>query len=154
MTSDDAPAPGRLRRQPPPFRRVRVRSTELLTPRMLRVVLAGDELEGFAIPSPASSVRLLLPPPGADTIVMPTWSGNQFELPDGSRAPIRTFTPRYFDAAENALTIDRVGINVRAKPLVVFTSHGVLSRDGIGLLLIGGLAHTRPRRDTSLRTIL
>lgn len=108
MTSDDAPVPGRLRREPPPFRRVRVRSTELLTPRMLRVVLAGDELEGFAIPSPASSVRLLLPPPGADTTVMPTWSGNQFELPDGSRAPIRTFTPRYFDAAQNALTLDVV----------------------------------------------
>ena len=75
---------------------------------MLRIVFAGDELAGFVIPSPASSVRLLLPPPGADTIVMPTWSGNQFELPDGTRAPIRTFTPRYFDEGANALTLDFV----------------------------------------------
>ena len=75
---------------------------------MLRMVLTGDELVGFAIPSPASSVRLLLPPTGSDRIVMPTWSGNQFELPDGSRAPIRTFTPRYFVDAENALTLDFV----------------------------------------------
>lgn len=75
---------------------------------MVRVVLGGDELEGFAIESPASSVRLLLPPPGQREIVMPTWSGNQFELPDGARAPIRTFTPRSFDAASLELKVDVV----------------------------------------------
>jgi len=75
---------------------------------MLRVVLGGDELEGFAIESPASSVRLLLPPDGHDDIVMPTWTGNQFELPDGRRAPIRTFTPRYFDDEQLELTLDIV----------------------------------------------
>lgn len=109
MTSDDLPpAAVRTRREPPRFRRVRVQSTELLSPRMLRMVLSGDELDGFVIPSPASSVRLLLPPAGADALVMPTWSGNQFELPDGSRAPIRTLTPRYLDEAANALTLDFV----------------------------------------------
>jgi len=75
---------------------------------MLRVVLGGDELVGFAIEGPASSVRLLLPPPGTDEIVMPTWSGNQFELPDGERAPIRTFTPRFFDNELLELTLDMV----------------------------------------------
>jgi NADPH-dependent ferric siderophore reductase len=75
---------------------------------MLRVVLGGEELAGFTIESPASSVRLLLPPSGSDTIVLPTWSGNQFELPDGSRAPIRTFTPRYFDDRRRELTLDIV----------------------------------------------
>jgi NADPH-dependent ferric siderophore reductase len=75
---------------------------------MLRIVLGGDELAGFAIESAASSVRLLLPPPGSETLVMPTWSGNQFELPDGSRAPIRTFTPRYFDDRSSELTLDIV----------------------------------------------
>ncbi len=75
---------------------------------MLRVVLVGEELAGFAIESPASSVRLLLPPDGGDELVMPTWTGNQFELPDGRRAPIRTFTPRYFDASRSALTLDVV----------------------------------------------
>jgi len=75
---------------------------------MLRVVFGGDELAGFAIEAPASSIRLLVPPPGADGIVMPTWSGNQFELPNGERAPIRTFTPRYFDAEQLILTLDMV----------------------------------------------
>ena len=75
---------------------------------MLRLVLGGGELAGFAIESPASSVRLLLPPPHSESLVMPTWSGNQFELPDGSRAPIRTFTPRYFDDRSSELTLDVV----------------------------------------------
>lgn len=109
MSSDDAESRlRRLRREPPPFRRVRVRSTEELSPRMLRVILGGEELEGFEIPGPASSVRLLIPPSGADDIVMPEWTGNQFELPDGSRAPIRTFTPRAFDTERLELTLDIV----------------------------------------------
>lgn len=98
----------RLRREPPPFRRVEVVRTEHLGPRMVRIVLGGPALAGFTIEGPASSVRLLVPEPGADELVMPEWTGNQFELPDGSRAPIRTFTPRYFDAATNELTIDVV----------------------------------------------
>ena len=75
---------------------------------MLRIVLGGDELAGFAIEGAASSVRLLLPPPGEAEIEMPTWTGNQFELANGDRAPIRTFTPRSFDADRNELTIDVV----------------------------------------------
>jgi NADPH-dependent ferric siderophore reductase len=109
MTDEDASfAAARTRREPPPFRRVTVRRVEELTPRMRRIVLGGPELEGFEPPEPASSVRLLLPPAGDDTIVMPTWAGNEFKLPDGQRAPIRTFTPRVFDPVASALTIDVV----------------------------------------------
>ncbi len=75
---------------------------------MLRIVLGGDELDGFAIAAPASSVRLLLPPADGDGLVMPTWTGNQFDLPDGNRAPIRTFTPRYVDPDRLELTLDVV----------------------------------------------
>jgi len=75
---------------------------------MVRVVLGGDELDGFSIEAPASSVRLLLPQPGSNELVMVTWTGNQFELPDGSRPPIRTFTPRRFDTEHNELTLDVV----------------------------------------------
>jgi NADPH-dependent ferric siderophore reductase len=106
MTTDDAVR--HLRREPPRFRRLQVRSKQLLSPHMLRIVVGGDELEGFAIASPASSVRLLLPPRGERTLVMPTWNGNQFELPDGTRAPIRTFTPRYHDDTRRELTLDVV----------------------------------------------
>lgn len=100
--------PLRARREPPPFRRVRVRRIEELGPRMRGVVLAGPELEGFPMPAPAASVRLLLPPDGARGIVMPTWTGNQFVLPGGERAPIRTFTPRRFDPDRQELAIDIV----------------------------------------------
>lgn len=75
---------------------------------MLRVVLGGDELDGFVLDAPASSVRLLLPPPGEETIEMPNWTGNQFELANGERAPIRTFTPRRFDGERLELTLDVV----------------------------------------------
>ncbi len=96
----------RTRRPPPPFRRVTVRRTERLTPRLNRVTLSGPELEGFPVPEPAASVRLLLPTP--DGLVLPEWTGNLFVLPDGSRAPIRTFTPRRFDPDALELDVDVV----------------------------------------------
>ena len=109
MSNDDAAAKiASIRREPPPYRRVAVHSVEPLTPHMWRVVLGGDELDGFSIDAPASSVRLLLPQADSNELVMVTWTGNQFELPDGSRPPIRTFTPRSFDAERNELTLDVV----------------------------------------------
>ncbi len=91
---------------------------------MRRFVLGGPELAGFAIDEPAASVRLLLP--GADgTLEMPRWTGNQFELADGSRAPIRTFTPRSFDADTLDLAID-----------IVVHDHGAAS-DWAGAASIG-----------------
>jgi NADPH-dependent ferric siderophore reductase len=60
---------------------------------MVRVTFTGDELEGLVVDQPAASVRLLLPSPGADDLVLPTWNGNEFLLPDGQRPIIRTFTP-------------------------------------------------------------
>jgi len=109
VTSDDSAARlERVRREPPRFRRVQVRWKASLSDRMVRVVLGGDELAGFTIESAASSVRLLLPPAGHDVIEMPTWTGNQFELATGERAPIRTFTPRAFDAERLELTLDFV----------------------------------------------
>ncbi len=107
MGSSDGNARTPIRRAPPPLRRVEVRRIEQLSPRMRRFVLGGPELAGFAIEEPAASVRLLLP--RADgTLEMPEWTGNQFELADGSRAPIRTFTPRSFDADTLDLAIDIV----------------------------------------------
>ena len=109
MPSDDAGARlQRVRREPPRFRRVRVRAKRLLSARMMRIVLVGDELDGFAIESAASSVRLLLPDDATGALEMPTWTGNQFELAGGERAPIRTFTPRAFDADRLELTLDIV----------------------------------------------
>jgi NADPH-dependent ferric siderophore reductase len=106
MSSSAAVA--RARREPPRFRRVSVEAVELLTPRLTRVTFGGSELEGFDVEQPAASVRLLLPPPGTDELVMPTWNGNEFLLPDGQRPTIRTFTPLRVDPAVGALVVEIV----------------------------------------------
>ncbi|HEX6422161.1 MAG TPA: siderophore-interacting protein, partial [Acidimicrobiales bacterium] len=108
MTPDPGSKPVRVRREPPPFRVASVRRVERLTARMLRVTLAGPELEGFTVPEPAASVRLLLPPPGADELVLPTWNGNEFLLADGQRPTIRTFTPRRADPRAGELDVEIV----------------------------------------------
>ena len=74
---------------------------------MRRFVLGGPALGGLEIDEPAASVRLLLPTADG-TLEMPEWTGNQFELADGSRAAIRTFTPRSLDTAALELTLDIV----------------------------------------------
>ncbi len=107
MSTSDRTGRAPIRREPPPFRRVAVRDTEELTPRMRRVVLGGRQLAGFEISEAAASVRLLLPTADGD-LQMPIWTGNQFQLADGSRAPIRTFTPRHFDHETLDLTLDIV----------------------------------------------
>jgi NADPH-dependent ferric siderophore reductase len=53
-------------------------------------------------------VRLLLPSPGSDELVVPEWNGNEFLLPDGSRAVIRTLTPRRVDPDARELDVEVV----------------------------------------------
>ena len=98
----------RTRREPPRFRRVSVRRTEHLSPRLVRITFAGPDLDGLTVDEPAASVRLLLPSLGNRTLVMPSWNGNEFLLPDGRRPAIRTFTPRHIDARNLELKIDIV----------------------------------------------
>lgn len=96
------------RREPPGFRHLEVLYTEQLGPRMIRVTFGGSDLAGLSIVEPAASVRLLLPSPGARDLVMPSWNGNEFLLPDGTRPVIRTFTPRNLDLDTPSLDLDMV----------------------------------------------
>ena len=75
---------------------------------MMRVTFTGAGLEGLVIGQPAASVRLLLPSSGSGELVMPRWRGNDYRLPDGQRATIRTFTPRRFDPDDLELDLDIV----------------------------------------------
>lgn len=97
----------RRRREPPPFRRVRVARIEARTPRLRRITLTGDELDGFEVGSPAASIRLLPPTQGGE-LVLPTWNGNEFLFDDGSRPPIRTLTPLRFAPDTRALDVEVV----------------------------------------------
>lgn len=98
----------RVRREPPAFRRIEVRRTESLSPRLLRITFGGTDLAGLDIGLPAASVRLLLPTPGAAALVLPTWNGNEFLQADGERPTIRTYTPRRFDPDALELDLDVV----------------------------------------------
>ena len=108
MTDPDVPRTGRIRRPPSPFRTVTVIATAALGPRLRRVTLAGDALVGFPVPLPGASVRMLVTTPGSPELVLPAWTGNEFLLPDGSRPPIRTFTPRRVDPDAGELDVDVV----------------------------------------------
>jgi NADPH-dependent ferric siderophore reductase len=99
-------APRRVRRPPPRFRRAAVARAEPVGPRLVRVTLTGPELTGFGVDEPAASVRLLLPDDGR--LVLPTWNGNEFLLPDGRRPVIRTLTPRRADPDAPELDVEVV----------------------------------------------
>ena len=81
----------RVRREPPPFRRVQVVAVTDRTPRLRRITLGGPELEGFGPFLPAASARLLVPTRGP--LELPAWDGNEFLLADGTRPAVRTVTP-------------------------------------------------------------
>jgi NADPH-dependent ferric siderophore reductase len=98
----------RVRREPPPFRRVSVRRVEFLTPFMARVSLSGPELAGFTVELPAASVRLLLPAAVGAPLVVPSWNGNEFLHADGARPIIRTFTPLHADPEKGQMDLDVV----------------------------------------------
>jgi len=72
---------------------------------MMRVVLAGTQLDGLEISEPAASVRLLVPWP-EEPFEIPTWNGNEFLLADGRRPALRTFTPVALN--DHGLTLDIV----------------------------------------------
>jgi len=99
-------APERLRRYNN-IRVLRVRRTEALTPRMRRIVLGGEEIEGFG---EGPNIKLLIPPQG---LAEPEWP---MKAPDGrpiwpeepKRPAVRTYSVRSFDAAAGELTVDFV----------------------------------------------
>jgi NADPH-dependent ferric siderophore reductase len=135
MTSSDPnSAVTRIRREPPAFRRVTVRRVTAMSPRLIRVTLAGEELAGFTVELPAASVRLLLPPPRESELVMPRWNGNEFLWPGGRRATIRTLTPRRVDAAALELDVEIVqhGHGVAAEWAATARSGDVAAISGPG----------------------
>ncbi len=90
-------------------RLLQVREVRPLTPKMLRVTLAGDDLTGFVSAAHDDHVKLFFPPPGEEKPAIPTQTPNGPVYPDGVPPPAsRDYTPRRYDAAANTLTIDFV----------------------------------------------
>jgi NADPH-dependent ferric siderophore reductase len=85
-----------------------VRRVGDVSPRLVRITFAGPDLESLTVEHPAASVRLLLPWPGIQELVVPSWNGNEFLLPDGRRPAIRTLTPRRVDPETFEIELDIV----------------------------------------------
>jgi NADPH-dependent ferric siderophore reductase len=96
--------PRRVRAKP---RLVEVVRVTRLTPHMVRVVLGGEELEGFETKGPAQHLKLSFPPLGESKLVLPEWGPEGPILAEGQQRPLnRTYTLRRWDPEAAELTVD------------------------------------------------
>lgn len=92
-----------------PPRLLQVRRSARITPKMIRVTLAGDELAGFPGDGPDRRVKMFFPVDGQDRPAVPRAStGGPVWPPGEARPTIRTYTIRRFDAAAGELDVDFV----------------------------------------------
>lgn len=88
------------------FRTLSVVSVKDLTPTYRRIVLTGDDLEGFVSPGFDDHVKVFPPRPG-EAPVMPTLGPDGPVFPE-PRPAARDYTPRAYDPATRRLTLDFV----------------------------------------------
>lgn len=89
--------------------RARVEAVQQLTPSVIRVVVGGDELEGFAPGAFTDSyVKLQLPAAGASYGLPFDAESVKAELPRAQWPRLRTYTVRAWDAEALQLTLDVV----------------------------------------------
>jgi len=99
--------PQKAHRVRPRPRLAQVDRVERLSPHMVRVVLTGEELDGFATRGPAEHLKVSFPPAGESTLVLPEWGPEGPILREGQQPPLnRTYTPRRWDPEARELTID------------------------------------------------
>lgn len=100
--------PSRSRRSGPPIRAT-VHQVHRLTPHLVRVVLAGDELAAFGAGAYTDHyVKLQLPPPGADYRAPFDAELIRETRPRDQWPRTRTYTVRAWEPARGTLTIDFV----------------------------------------------
>jgi NADPH-dependent ferric siderophore reductase len=88
---------------------VRVEETRQLTPHMIRVVVGGDDLAGFAAGAFTDHyVKLQLPPPGAPYTAPFDAEDVKARLPREQWPRTRTYSVRAWDPERQRLTIDFV----------------------------------------------
>lgn len=76
---------------------------------MVRVILGGDDLEGFGVEMPTQHIKVAFPLPGElePHVPQPSPDGSP-PPPDQPRPLIRTYTPRHYDPETRELTVDFV----------------------------------------------
>ena len=95
-------------RRLPPRRWVTIREIEWLTPTVARLLLRGDDLEGFETDGAGAHVKLILPPAGETEIAQPIrYEGMRAVFAEGVNPPfLRTYTPLRFNAERLELEIE------------------------------------------------
>jgi NADPH-dependent ferric siderophore reductase len=92
------PVPPQSSRPRKPRFEAAVRRVRRLTPRMIRVTFAGNELANFGWNGPAAHIKLIFSQPAAA----------ESAASDSPRPVTRTYTPRRFDRATGELDVDFV----------------------------------------------
>ncbi|MBD9664789.1 NADPH-dependent ferric siderophore reductase [Variovorax beijingensis] len=87
------------------FRRLAVQTVQRLTPHLIRITLAGDDLEGFASPGFDDHAKIFFPD-AAGQLALPTMGPDGPVWPAGGRPAMRDYTPRRHDARANTLELD------------------------------------------------
>lgn len=93
-------------RHPLRIRLLAVSRVERLTPAMVRVTLAGEDLAGFHSGAHDDHVKLFFPRPGEALPVLPTLADGRVLVDENNRPTARDYTPRRHDAQAGELDID------------------------------------------------
>ncbi|MHA7683286.1 siderophore-interacting protein [Cupriavidus sp. PET2-C1] len=91
------------------MRLLQVVRTQAVSPQLLRVTLAGDDLKGFVSASFDDHIKVFFPAPGQSKPALPELGPNGPVFPEGQPRPAaRDYTPRRYDAAAGELDIEFV----------------------------------------------
>lgn len=93
-------------RHPLRIRLLSVARVRHLTPAMVRVTLAGEDLSGFHSGAHDDHVKLFFPRPGDSLPVLPELADGRVLVDETNRPTARDYTPRRYDAQAGELDID------------------------------------------------
>jgi len=81
-------------------------SVSAIAPRLVSVLVTGEDLDGFADAAPTSHLKVFLPADGQAEPNLPEFTpeGAQFDE-DAPRPTVRTYTPRRYDPSSKTLEI-------------------------------------------------
>jgi NADPH-dependent ferric siderophore reductase len=81
-------------------------SVSPVSPRLISVLVTGDDLDGFTDAAPTSHLKVFLPADGQDEPNLPAQAPDgTIAAPDGPPPAVRTYTPRRYDPATQTLEI-------------------------------------------------
>lgn len=88
------------------FRRIIVKQVETIAGCFRRIVLEGEQLQGFSSKGFDDHTKLFFPATPGDEVTPPTVSDDGIVWPDGPRPQSRDYTPLSFNAKTQELTLD------------------------------------------------